>query len=81
MLRCLAFITTRFQFSLRAVHIPGEDNSIADTISRNNMPVSLPTDRRNTYANPQQPTRTTTRDARLDITEVDQAVDRHFQLV
>ena len=39
MLRCLAFITARFQFSLRAVHIPGEDNSIADAVSRNNMPL------------------------------------------
>ena len=37
LLRCLFFIRARFQISVRAVHIPGQHNCIADAISRNNL--------------------------------------------
>ncbi len=39
LLRCLFFIRAHFRVSLRAVHIPGVSNSLADAISRNNLPV------------------------------------------
>ena len=37
LLRCLAFIVAKFQLSFAAAHIPGEKNTIADAISRNNL--------------------------------------------
>ena len=37
LLRCLFFIRAYFQISVRAVHIPGQRNCIADAISRNNL--------------------------------------------
>ncbi len=37
MLRCLFFIRATFDFSLRAVHVPGKDNILADAISRDNI--------------------------------------------
>ena len=37
LLRCLFFIRAYFQISVRAVHIPGQHNCIADAISRNNL--------------------------------------------
>ena len=35
--RCLSFIAAKFQLSLAAVHIPGEKNTVADALSRNNL--------------------------------------------
>ena len=37
LLRCLAFIATRFHLRIIASHIPGHLNEIADALSRNNM--------------------------------------------
>ena len=37
LLRCLTFITARFQLHIIASHIPGHLNEIADALSRNNM--------------------------------------------
>ena len=37
MLRYLFFIRATFNFSLRAVHVPGKDNILADAISRDNI--------------------------------------------
>ena len=36
LLRCLAFICAKFNFSMHANHIPGVDNTLADALSRNN---------------------------------------------
>ena len=37
MLRCLFFIRAFYQTALRAVHIPGRENDLADAISHNNL--------------------------------------------
>jgi len=37
LVRCLMFITAKFQLLISAVHIAGEVNTLADTISRNNL--------------------------------------------
>ena len=37
LLRCVFFITAFYETSLKAVHIPGTSNTVADAISRNNM--------------------------------------------
>lgn len=39
LLWCLFFISARFNLSVEAVHIPGAVNTIADAISRNNLPL------------------------------------------
>lgn len=39
LIRCLFFISARFEISLRAIHIPGHLNTGADAISRNNLPL------------------------------------------
>lgn len=39
LLRCLFFIRAHFQMDLWAVHIPGVENTLADAISRNNLPL------------------------------------------
>ena len=36
LMRCLSFFKAKFQFSLFAEHIAGEDNDLADALSRNN---------------------------------------------
>ena len=38
-LRCLFFIRAYFQIDLWAVHIPGVENTLADAISRDNLPL------------------------------------------
>ena len=37
LLRCLFFIRAHFEITLRAVHVPGVQNTLADAISRNNV--------------------------------------------
>ncbi len=37
LLRCLFFIRAHFAISVRAVHIPGKENTLADAISRDNL--------------------------------------------
>ena len=37
LLRCLAFIQARYQFNLIAAHIKGENNNLADALSRDNV--------------------------------------------
>ena len=44
MLRCLFFIRAHFGIKLRAVHVPGKDNELADAISRNNLHLFYLTD-------------------------------------
>ena len=39
LLRCLAFISARFQFILVATHLPGQLNAAADALSRNRVDV------------------------------------------
>ena len=41
LIRCLAFITAKFQFLLSASHIPGVENTVADALSRNKVVVFL----------------------------------------
>ena len=41
MLRCLFFIRAHLGIKLRAVHVPGKDNELADAISRNNLHLSF----------------------------------------
>ena len=41
LLRCLFFIRAHFQIELWAVHVPGVENTLADAISRNNVPLIL----------------------------------------
>lgn len=36
LIRCLAFIKAKFQFTIWATHIKGIDNDLADALSRNN---------------------------------------------
>ena len=37
LLRCLFFIRARFGIEIKAVHVPGKENLLADAISRNNI--------------------------------------------
>lgn len=39
LIRCLFFICAHWQISVRAAHIPGEVNVVADAISRDNIPL------------------------------------------
>ena len=39
LLRCLFFIRAQFGMEVRAVHVPGKDNILADAISHNNLSV------------------------------------------
>ena len=39
MLRCLFFIRARFQMDVVVFHVPGVENTLADAISRNNLPL------------------------------------------
>ena len=41
LLRCLFFIEARFEFELTAVHIHGAANTLADKLSRNDLPAFL----------------------------------------
>jgi len=41
LLRCLFFIEAHFQFQLRAIHLPGEQNGEADDLSRNRLSAFL----------------------------------------
>ena len=41
LLRCLHFFTAHHQIVLRAEHLPGVLNSATDSLSRNNLPLSL----------------------------------------
>ena len=41
MLRCLFFIETQCGFSVRAVHLPGVHNMLADNLSRNELQLFL----------------------------------------
>ncbi len=38
LLRCLCFLEATFQFQLTACHLPGTHNTLADLLSRNNLP-------------------------------------------
>jgi len=37
LLRCIFFVSAHHSFAIRAVHIPGKNNTAADAISRNNL--------------------------------------------
>ena len=39
LLRCLSFIAAKLQLSFSAVHLPGEQNAVADAPSQNNLPL------------------------------------------
>ena len=41
-LRCLSFVTARWQISISASHLPGADNDAADALSRNDFLVFGP---------------------------------------
>ena len=41
LLRSLFFFEAEFQFSLVAAHIPGSLNTLADALSRDNLPLFL----------------------------------------
>ena len=41
LLRCIFFTSTKFNFTTTAAHIPGRHNTLADAISRNNVPLFL----------------------------------------
>ena len=41
LLRCIFFISAKFDFTIVAAHIPGRLNTIADAILRNNVPLFL----------------------------------------
>ena len=41
LLRCLAFLEARFSFHVVSAHIRGEDNTLADALSRNNRDLFL----------------------------------------
>ena len=40
--RCLAFLEARWSCQIKAVHITGTDNEVADTLSCNRAPVAVP---------------------------------------
>lgn len=39
LVRYLVFVAAKFQFRLHATHIPGIQNTVADALSRDNMPL------------------------------------------
>jgi len=41
LLRCLFFIRAQYNIEVKAIHVPGKDDGLADAISRNNMSVLL----------------------------------------
>ena len=41
LLRCLAFLSAKFQCQISASHIPGTHNNAADALSRNQLPLFL----------------------------------------
>ena len=41
LMRCLHFFAAKFSLIVSAVHLPGVDNSLADALSRNNLPSFL----------------------------------------
>ena len=38
MLQCLFFLEAEYEVSLSAIHVPGAENRVTDSISRNNLP-------------------------------------------
>ena len=80
LMKCLSFVSAKFNFVLSSCHIRGIDNTLADALSRNNLPLFL---RSRQQARPtptplhlalQDPS-----EAGLDIYQVDAAVDFYFQ--
>ena len=41
LMRCLAFVSAKFNFVVSSCHIRGNDNTLADALSRNNLPLFL----------------------------------------
>ena len=41
LMRCLAFIAAKFEFNIWAQHIKGVDNTLADALSRNDLPLFI----------------------------------------
>jgi len=39
LVQCLTFIAAKFQINISAVHIAGQSNTVADAISRDNLPL------------------------------------------
>ena len=80
--RCLAFITAKFQFLSSASHIPGVENTAADALSRNKLDVFhsiLPSGQPiscSTSSSPPGPSLAV--QTRLDILELDKTVERYF---
>ena len=84
LMRCLAFIQAKFCFSIRASHIKGSNNDLADALSRNNkdyflsnypqaspVPTPLPQELLDLADNNCK--------TRLDIGSLDMSVERYFQ--
>jgi len=81
--RCLAFLEAKFEFHICTSHIKVGDNTCADALSRNNLPLftSLHTQASHATANshpraPSQPTNCVR--TKLDVTTLDLAVDHYF---
>lgn len=78
-LRCLFFIRARFHLDVWAVHVPGMQNGLADTLSRNNI---LPADTRgysSSKSHTSRATRATDRPANgTDISSLEPAIRELF---
>ena len=80
LIRCLAFITAKFQFLLSASHIPGVENTAADAFSRNKLDVYLLSGQLRSCSNSSSPPGPSLAvQTRLYIMELDRIVERYFQ--
>jgi len=80
LIRCLAFITAKFQFLLSASHIPGVENTAADALSRNKVVVFLQANFCSCTNSSSPPRPSLAIQTRLDVLELDRYVEQYFHL-
>ena len=79
---CLAFISAKFEFSLFATHVSGVSNVLVDALSRTMHNTSYPTTPSSSnclYNSSGTIQAAHSHEARLDVTELEQAVEFYFQ--
>ena len=81
LLRCLSFLSAKFQFYLYTSYLPGIENSLADYLSRNDASVFFLSHPGKSLSNSHPRGNTRHRNhiqTRLDVTSLDQIVDQYF---